>query len=83
MSACSMISLYLVIGVMLLIVVDAIEFKYPQYPVVFNFGDSNSDTGGLVSELGKQLNPPYGNTHFGHPEGRFCDGRLVIDFFSN
>lgn len=80
----SMTSLYLVVGMMFVkVFVAAVDFKYPHYPAVFNFGDSNSDTGGLVSELGKQLNPPYGNTHFGQPEGRFCDGRLVIDFFSN
>ncbi|KMZ59676.1 GDSL esterase/lipase [Zostera marina] len=80
----SMTSLYLVVGMMFVkVFVAAVDFKYPHYPAVFNFGDSNSDTGGLVSELGKQLNPPYGNTHFGRPEGRFCDGRLVIDFFMN
>ncbi|XP_073157537.1 GDSL esterase/lipase At1g54790 [Henckelia pumila] len=51
-----------------------------NYPAVFNFGDSNSDTGGLVSGLGESLDPPNGQTYFKKPSGRFCDGRLIIDF---
>ncbi|KAJ4967659.1 hypothetical protein NE237_014360 [Protea cynaroides] len=51
-----------------------------NYPAVFNFGDSNSDTGGLVAGLGEELNPPYGQTYFQKPSGRFSDGRLIIDF---
>ncbi|XP_051120159.1 GDSL esterase/lipase At1g54790 isoform X2 [Andrographis paniculata] len=52
-----------------------------NYPAVFNFGDSNSDTGGLVaSSLGDPLESPNGETHFESPSGRFCDGRLIIDF---
>lgn len=50
-----------------------------QFPAVFNFGDSNSDTGGLASSLIAPT-PPYGETFFGMPEGRFSDGRLIIDF---
>ncbi|KAL5730323.1 acetylajmaline esterase [Ranunculus cassubicifolius] len=56
---------------------QAIDFKYPA---VFNFGDSNSDTGDLISALGFDLDPPYGKMYFKRPNGRFCDGRLVIDF---
>ncbi|PWA84233.1 GDSL-like Lipase/Acylhydrolase superfamily protein [Artemisia annua] len=48
-------------------------------PHIFNFGDSNSDTGGLVA-LGYSIGSPYGRTFFGRPAGRLCDGRLVIDF---
>ncbi|XP_073279777.1 GDSL esterase/lipase At1g54790-like [Primulina huaijiensis] len=51
-----------------------------NYPAVFNFGDSNSDTGGLVAGLGESLDPPNGQTYFKKPSGRFCDGRLIIDF---
>ncbi|KAM2449647.1 hypothetical protein PS1_019731 [Malus domestica] len=50
-----------------------------QFPAVFNFGDSNSDTGGLASSLIAPT-PPYGETFFGMPAGRFSDGRLTIDF---
>ncbi|GAB4835866.1 hypothetical protein Ancab_000783 [Ancistrocladus abbreviatus] len=52
-----------------------------NYPAAFNFGDSNSDTGGLASGLGFLLLPPNGQTFFHKPTGRFCDGRLMIDFF--
>ncbi|CAI9102291.1 OLC1v1000534C1 [Oldenlandia corymbosa var. corymbosa] len=51
-----------------------------NYPAVFNFGDSNSDTGGLVAGLGDSLLSPNGETYFKKPAGRFCDGRLIIDF---
>ncbi|KAI3795949.1 hypothetical protein L1987_38610 [Smallanthus sonchifolius] len=50
-----------------------------DFPVVFNFGDSNSDTGGLAAAFG-QAPPPNGETFFHRPAGRYSDGRLVIDF---
>uniref|UniRef100_A0A251TWJ2 Putative GDSL-like Lipase/Acylhydrolase superfamily protein n=1 Tax=Helianthus annuus TaxID=4232 RepID=A0A251TWJ2_HELAN len=56
---------------------NAIEFNYPA---VFNFGDSNSDTGDLVAGVGEHLDPPNGQTYFKGPSGRFSDGRLIIDF---
>ena len=49
-------------------------------PVVFNFGDSNSDTGGYSIGLGLNFGPPNGRTFFHQPSGRLCDGRLIIDF---
>ncbi|XP_057800187.1 GDSL esterase/lipase LIP-4-like [Salvia miltiorrhiza] len=39
-------------------------------PVLFNFGDSNSDTGGASVLGGKPL----------EPTGRVSDGRLILDF---
>uniref|UniRef100_A0A5B7B2Z9 Putative GDSL-motif lipase/hydrolase family protein n=1 Tax=Davidia involucrata TaxID=16924 RepID=A0A5B7B2Z9_DAVIN len=51
-----------------------------NYPAVFNFGDSNSDTGEFAAGLGYRLDPPYGQIYFQKPSGRFCDGRLIIDF---
>ncbi|KAF7817995.1 GDSL esterase/lipase [Senna tora] len=48
--------------------------------VVFVFGDSNSDTGGLASGLGFPINLPNGRTFFHRSTGRLSDGRLVIDF---
>ncbi|KAI3668983.1 hypothetical protein L6452_40200 [Arctium lappa] len=56
---------------------NGIEFNYPA---VFNFGDSNSDTGDLVAGVGDHLDPPNGQTYFKGPSGRFCDGRLIVDF---
>ncbi|GAV78717.1 Lipase_GDSL domain-containing protein [Cephalotus follicularis] len=54
-----------------------------NYPAVFNFGDSNSDTGGLVAGIAFPLGPPNGETFFLKPSGRFCDGRLILDFLMN
>ncbi|KAL6657686.1 hypothetical protein ACP70R_005466 [Stipagrostis hirtigluma subsp. patula] len=52
-----------------------------HFPAVFNFGDSNSDTGGLSAAFGAAP-PPNGRTYFGMPAGRYSDGRLVIDFIA-
>ncbi|KAF5208434.1 GDSL esterase/lipase [Thalictrum thalictroides] len=48
-------------------------------PVIFNFGDSNSDTGGFSFGTGIIFSPPNGRI-FHQPSGRLSDGRLVIDF---
>jgi hypothetical protein len=50
-----------------------------KFPAVFNFGDSNSDTGGFWAAFPAQQGP-FGMTYFGRPAGRASDGRLVIDF---
>ncbi|KAI4976976.1 hypothetical protein ZWY2020_050583 [Hordeum vulgare] len=52
-----------------------------RFPAVFNFGDSNSDTGGFWAAFPAQP-PPFGVTYFGRPAGRASDGRLVIDFIA-
>ncbi|OMO81626.1 Lipase, GDSL [Corchorus olitorius] len=52
-----------------------------HFPAIFNFGDSNSDTGGLSAVFG-QAPSPHGETFFHRPAGRYCDGRLVIDFIA-
>ncbi|KAG7585559.1 GDSL lipase/esterase [Arabidopsis thaliana x Arabidopsis arenosa] len=51
-----------------------------KYPAIINFGDSNSDTGNLISSGIENVNPPYGQTYFNLPSGRYCDGRLIVDF---
>ncbi|KAL9226390.1 hypothetical protein vseg_002209 [Gypsophila vaccaria] len=51
------------------------------FPAIFNFGDSNSDTGSC-SAVFKHADHPNGLTFFGKPSGRFCDGRLIIDFIA-
>lgn len=58
---------------------NSITFKYPA---IFNFGDSNSDTGELVAAGIESLEPPHGQSYFQTPSGRYCDGRLIIDFLS-
>ncbi|KAM7273354.1 hypothetical protein ACFE04_028018 [Oxalis oulophora] len=57
--------------------INAIEFNFPA---VFNFGDSNSDTGELIAAGIETIYPPYGQTYFKTPSGRYCDGRLIVDF---
>eukprot|EP01018_Ginkgo_biloba_P025523 Gb_22249 [translate_table: standard] len=52
-----------------------------QFPAIFNFGDSNSDTGGLSAAFGAAPFP-NGESFFHKPAGRYCDGRLVIDFIA-
>ncbi|KAL5572812.1 hypothetical protein UlMin_022409 [Ulmus minor] len=50
-----------------------------NFPAIYNFGDSNSDTGG-VSAAFYPMASPCGETFFHGPSGRACDGRLTIDF---
>lgn len=50
-----------------------------NFPAIFNFGDSNSDTGGWSAGFGR-AGSPAGETYFHHPAGRYCDGRLIVDF---
>lgn len=54
------------------------------YTSIFSFGDSLTDTGNLYFISPPQspncLLPPYGATHFQHPNGRCSDGRLILDF---
>ncbi|CAM8962475.1 unnamed protein product [Rhodiola kirilowii] len=52
-----------------------------DFQAMFNFGDSNSDTGGRSAAL-MEIGSPNGETFFHHPSGRGCDGRLVIDFIA-
>lgn len=49
------------------------------FKAIFNFGDSNSDTGGFYAAFPAQTRP-FGMTYFNRPSGRASDGRLVIDF---
>lgn len=50
-----------------------------EFPAIFNFGDSNSDTGGIAAAFAPPQ-APYGQTFFHTPSGRVSDGRLIIDF---
>ncbi|CAK9181903.1 unnamed protein product [Ilex paraguariensis] len=55
--------------------------KECDFPAIFNLGDSNSDTGALAAAF-NWTPPPYGETFFHKPVGRFSDGRLIIDFIA-
>ncbi|OIW04498.1 hypothetical protein TanjilG_13880 [Lupinus angustifolius] len=50
-----------------------------NFPAIFNFGASNSDTGGFSAAL-SALKPPFGETFFHRPAGRISDGRIILDF---
>ncbi|XP_052197510.1 GDSL esterase/lipase At5g14450-like [Diospyros lotus] len=52
-----------------------------NFPAIYNFGGSNSDTGGMSASF-YPLPPPNGRTFFQRPVGRASDGRLVIDFIA-
>ena len=53
-----------------------------NFPAIYNFGDSNSDTGGIAAAF-YQMAPQCGETFFHRQSGRGCDGRLLIDFIGN
>ncbi|KAI3463051.1 hypothetical protein Pfo_019714 [Paulownia fortunei] len=52
-----------------------------DYPAIYNFGDSNSDTGGIAAAFYPPASPS-GETYFHRPAGRASDGRLIIDFIA-
>ncbi|KAK7293333.1 hypothetical protein RJT34_16196 [Clitoria ternatea] len=55
--------------------------KRCEFPAIYNFGDSNSDTG-AISAAFTGLHPPNGENFLGSLSGRACDGRLIIDFIT-
>ncbi|WCJ30099.1 GDSL-like Lipase/Acylhydrolase superfamily protein [Euphorbia peplus] len=50
-----------------------------EFPAIYNFGDSNSDTGGISAAF-DPTRAPNGEAFFHKPAGRASDGRLIIDF---
>ncbi|WVY98882.1 hypothetical protein V8G54_031033 [Vigna mungo] len=56
----------------------AISFQL-DFPAVFNFGDSNSDTGALIVAGFESLYPSNGQTYFQIPSERYFDGRDAMD----
>lgn len=48
---------------------------------IFNFGDSNTDTGGFFAAFPAER-PPFGMTYFKRPAGRSSDGRVIVDFLA-
>ena len=53
-----------------------------RFPAIYNFGDSNSDTGAISAAI-SEVPPPNGETFFGKPFGPLSDGRFIIDFIGN
>lgn len=60
--------------------------KKPNYPpALFVFGDSLADAGNnnFIPKCAARADfPPYGMSFFGHPTGRFTNGRTAIDFIA-
>ncbi|MED6226303.1 hypothetical protein PIB30_102255 [Stylosanthes scabra] len=52
-----------------------------SFSAIYNFGDSNSDTGGISAAF-VPIPPPYGQGFPHKPSARDCDGRLIIDFIA-
>ncbi|CAI9109959.1 OLC1v1009903C1 [Oldenlandia corymbosa var. corymbosa] len=52
-----------------------------DFPAIYNFGDSNSDTGGAAAAFFPRVEP-QGVSYFHRPAGRVSDGRLIIDFIA-
>lgn len=52
------------------------------FPAIYNFGDSNSDTGGISAAF-LPIPAPYGEGFFHKPFGRDSDGRVILDFIGN
>ncbi|KAL8494998.1 hypothetical protein ACS0TY_019239 [Phlomoides rotata] len=51
------------------------------FKAIFNFGDSNSDTGGFYAAFPAER-LPFGMTYFKKPTGRATDGRVILDFLA-
>lgn len=69
----------------LFVTIVSSETPCPNFKSIISFGDSIADTGNLVglsdrNQLPVTAFPPYGETFFHHPTGRYSDGRLIIDF---
>ncbi|KAG6504658.1 hypothetical protein ZIOFF_036994 [Zingiber officinale] len=62
------------------ILVVAASSYFCHFPAVFNFSDSNSDTGGLSTAFGVAPSP-HGESFFRKLVGGNFDGRLIVDFF--
>ena len=56
-----------------------------NHVALFVFGDSLFDPGNnnYINTIGQANFPPYGETFFKYPTGRFSDGRLIPDFIGN
>ncbi|OIT31331.1 gdsl esteraselipase [Nicotiana attenuata] len=65
----------------ILFMVDTTQCKNCGFKAIFNFGDSNTDTGGYWAAFPAQ-GPPHGMTFFKKPVGRATDGGVILDFLA-
>lgn len=69
---------YLIVVLIIIATCNLVESKC-AFEAIFNFGDSNTDTGGFYAAFPSQ-GSPYGMTYFKKPTGRATDGRVIVDF---
>ncbi|XP_027152665.1 GDSL esterase/lipase At5g14450-like [Coffea eugenioides] len=55
-----------------------VDLQSRDYSALYNFGDSNSDTGGMAAAFFPMI-APCGETYIHRLAGRGFDGRLIID----
>ncbi|KAG6499969.1 GDSL esterase/lipase At5g45910-like [Zingiber officinale] len=69
---------------LLLLQVQGHARRHTCFSAIFSFGDSLQDTGNFAHAFFNTTvsRPPWGNTYFHRPTGRFSDGRLIIDFIA-
>lgn len=61
----------------------AVDSLFPSVPALFVFGDSSVDCGtnNFLGTLARADRLPYGRDFDTHqPTGRFCNGRIPVDF---
>ncbi|CAK9180426.1 unnamed protein product [Ilex paraguariensis] len=73
---------FLVVSVLIVEGEEVMALPPCDIPAIYNFGDSNSDTGGIAAAF-FPMAAPCGETFFGRPAGRGSDGRLIIDFIAD
>lgn len=73
---------FITLGVVMMAMLCGISDSKCEFEAIFNFGDSNSDTGGFWAAFPAQSGP-FGMTYFKRPAGRASDGRLIVDFLGN
>lgn len=79
--ACDLQKLLLA-GMAMVATLSCLSHSECEFEAIFNFGDSNSDTGGFWAAFPAQSGP-NGMTYFKRPVGRATDGRLMLDFLGN
>ncbi|KAI5345751.1 PREDICTED: GDSL [Prunus dulcis] len=78
--ACDLQKLFLA-GMAMVATLSCLSHSKCEFEAIFNFGDSNSDTGGFWAAFPAESGP-YGMTYFKRPVGRATDGRLILDFLA-
>ncbi|KAL1537806.1 acetylajmaline esterase [Salvia divinorum] len=75
------------IAIFLILISASNQASSACFKSIISFGDSLADTGNSISLTPsntppRSAAPPYGETFFHCPTGRWSDGRLVIDFIA-